>query len=150
MIPWDTKLIRGDFISWNFRFMEPDLPYKLAPAPKAVIQSINIIPTRNNMFVNDNIVIYMNVKKDKTTTKRSRDATKWILGGSLSGCTFDFRFRILNIFSLNGTEISSKPVSYSKFFVWWRFRKSRFHCIYIYINIYIYIYIYLFIWFVRE
>ena len=30
---------------------------------------------------------------------------------------FDFRFCILNIFSLNGTEISSKPVSYSEFFV---------------------------------
>ena len=28
---------------------------------------------------------------------------------------FDFHFRILNIFSLNGTEISSKLVSYSAF-----------------------------------
>ena len=34
--------------------------------------------------------------------------------------TFDlgtFDFRILNIFSLDGTEISSEPVSYSEIFV---------------------------------
>ena len=31
--------------------------------------------------------------------------------------TFDFRFDFLNIFPLNGTEISSKPVSYSEFLV---------------------------------
>ena len=67
------------------------------------------------MFVNDNIVIYLNVKKDKITAKRLRDATKWILGESLSGGTFDFLFRILNIFSLNGMEISSKLILYSEF-----------------------------------
>ena len=68
------------------------------------------------MFFND-IVIYINVIKDKSATKRSRDAMKWILGGSLLGGTFDFCFYILNIFSLYGTEITSKPVSYSEFFV---------------------------------
>ena len=51
------------------------------------------------MFVNENIVIYINVKKHKSTIKSSRDATKWILGGSPSGGTFDFPFRILNMFS---------------------------------------------------
>ena len=45
------------------------------------------------MSVNDNIIICMNVKKDKNTTKRSRDTTKWILGESLSSGIFDFRFR---------------------------------------------------------
>ena len=69
------------------------------------------------MVVNDNIVSYINIKKDKSTTKRSRDATKRILRRSLSSDTFDFRFRILNIFSLNGMEISSKPVLRSEFFV---------------------------------
>ena len=68
------------------------------------------------MFFNDNILICINIKKDKSTTKRSRDATKGILGRSFSGGTFNFRFCILNIFSLNRTEIYSKPVSYSEFF----------------------------------
>ena len=67
------------------------------------------------MFVNENIVIYINVSKDKSTTMRSRDATNWILGELLPGSIFDF-FRILNMFLLNGTEISSKYISYSEFF----------------------------------
>ena len=64
----DTKLIRSkeDFVSWNFRTMRQDLLYKwrkLLQPPKAVVENVNIIPTRINMFVNDNIVIYVNVKK---------------------------------------------------------------------------------------
>ena len=49
------------------------------------------------MFVHDNIVIYINVKKDQSTIKCSRDAMKWILGGSLYSGIFDFRFCIWNI-----------------------------------------------------
>ena len=64
------------------------------------------------MLVDDNIVIYINVKKYKSTKKRSRDATKGILGGLLLGGTIDFCFRISNIFSLNG-----RPVSYPEFFL---------------------------------
>ena len=68
------------------------------------------------MFVNDKIIICINVQKDKSTTKRSRDTTKRILGRSMSGGTFDFRFRMSNYFSFSGTETFSKPVSYSEFF----------------------------------
>ena len=50
------------------------------------------------MFININIVICINVKRDKSTTKSSGDATELIQEGSLSGDSFNFRFRILNIF----------------------------------------------------
>ena len=50
------------------------------------------------MFIKDNLVIYMKVKRNESITKRSHDAMKCILGGLLLGDTFDFCFCILNIF----------------------------------------------------
>ena len=78
------------------------------------------------MFVNDNIVIYINSKKDKSTSKRSRDATKWILEGPRLGGSF--YFRILNIFFVKW----DRNFVEARFIFWnfriMKFRKSRFHC----------------------
>ena len=111
MLPRDTKLISsgGDFESWNFPIMGQDLPDKWLnslQSPKTVIQSVNLLATRRNMFVNDNIVIYINDKK----TMRKNDYGKIAVGRL-------FRFLFPYLFSLNRTEISSKPISYFDFFV---------------------------------
>ena len=92
------------------------------------------------MFVNDNIVIYITVKKDKSATKSPCDATKRIRGGSLSGDTLDFRFPILNIFFINwgGNFFAAR-------FVFWIFRIMGFSLVEVPQYIYIYIYIYMYI-----
>ena len=52
--------------------MGQDLPYKwrnsLHP-PKVVVKSVNYIPIRRNMFIKDNITIYINVKKQWENNK---------------------------------------------------------------------------------
>ena len=70
------------------------------------------------MFVNDKIVIYINVRKDKSTTKQSRDATKCILGGSRN---FPFSFSYLEYFFVkwNGNFFEAR-------FVFWIFRIMKF------------------------
>ena len=122
MIPPDTKLIcwGGDFLSWNFRIMGQVLPYKwrysIQPA-KAVVWSVNILPTRRNMFDNDNIIIYIDVKKRWERNKAFTWCYEMNSVKIAVGQHFQFSFSYLEYFSLNWTEISSKTVSYSEFFV---------------------------------
>ena len=68
------------------------------------------------MFVDDHIVIYIKVKNQWQIIINviwNNETLPFELD------TFNFRFRILNIFSLNGTEISFKSVLYSGVFISW-------------------------------